>query len=74
MTASTIRTVPTLGQRLRRLVLRTRIALLRTQISLLEDEREHYSSLGWTGPVYLRNSYAMQLQLMVRARDLEGRL
>lgn len=56
------------------LVLRTRIAALRLQCTCLEDEREHYRALGWTGPIYLRNSYAQQRQLMTRVRELEGRL
>lgn len=70
----TIRTAPTLAQRLRRLVTLARIALLRFEIDCLVDEREHYRALGMLGPRYMLESYARQLQLIARVRELESSL
>lgn len=74
MTCRPLRTSPTLGQRLTRLLTLARVRLLRFHIDCLVDEREHYRALGWTGPVYMRESYAMQRQLMTRLRALEAGL
>jgi hypothetical protein len=74
MTARTLRTSPTLGQRLRRLVTLARVSLLRFEIACLADEREHYRALGMVGPVYLRESYSRQRQLMGQVRELEAGL
>jgi len=74
MTTRTLRTSPTLAQRLRRLVTRVRLRVLRLHLTCLVDEREHYTALGWTGPVYLRESYAMQRRLMTQIRELEANL
>lgn len=74
MTARTLRTSPTLAQRLRRLVALVRIALLRFEIRCLVDEREHYRALGWTGPRYMMESYARQLDLIARISELERSL
>lgn len=74
MTARTHRTAPTLAQRLRRLVTLARIGIRRFHIDGLVDEREHYRALGWTGPVYMRESYAAQRRLMTEIRQLEASL
>lgn len=74
MTARTLRTTPTLAQRLRRLLTLARLVLLRFEIDCLVDEREHYRGLGWTGPTYMRESYSRQRVLMARVRELEASL
>ena len=43
-------------------------------LDCLVDEREYYHGLGWTGPIYMRESYAQQSVLMTRIRALEGLL
>jgi len=53
---------------------RVRLRVLRLHLTCLVDEREHYTALGWTGPVYLRESYAMQRRLMTQIRELEASL
>lgn len=59
---------------LHRLIVRTRLALLRFHLDCLVDEREYYLGLGWTGPIYMRESYAQQRVLMTRIRALEEQL
>lgn len=47
------------------------IARVQWQLDCLTSEREHYQSLGWVGPVYLRESYAQQIKLMERIKRLQ---
>lgn len=47
------------------------IARVQWQIGCLTSEREHYQSLGWVGPIYLRESYAQQIRLMQRIRKIQ---
>lgn len=63
--ADTTATPPSLWRRLL-------IARARWQLACLTNEREHYQSLGWVGPIYLRESYAQQRQLMARIRELQA--
>ena len=55
-------------------VRRAHLALLRFHLDCLVDEREYYLGLGWTGPIYMRESLAQQRVLMTRIRILEGQL
>lgn len=55
---------------LRQLVLRPRLALLRWQLDCVRDELERYDELGWASPVYLRNCFQQELELMARIREL----
>lgn len=57
-------TAPARAGALRRVVTHLRVALLRWHIVCLTAERDHYAGLGWVGPIYLRESYAQQRQLM----------
>lgn len=69
MTARVIPTRPGLRYCLLRAL---RLAFYRWELSCLRDEREHYTSLGWVGPVYMRNSLQKELQLVARIRLLES--
>lgn len=53
------------------LVTRVRIALIRHEIECLAAEREQYQRAGCVGPIYLRESYAQQLRLIGRIKQLE---
>ena len=55
---------------LRLLVLRPRLALLRWQLDCMRDERERYDELGWASPVFLRNCFQQEMELMARIREL----
>lgn len=55
----------------RRLLKGTRARLLRWHLACLRDERALYTEAGMVGPVYLRNSREMELQLLARLRELE---
>lgn len=68
MTARVIPTRPGLRRCLWRSI---RLAWLRWHLECLRDERDHYASLGWAGPVYMRNSLQQELQLMARIRKLD---
>lgn len=68
----TARVIPTRPGVARCLVRALHVAVLRWELACLRDEREHYSSLGWTGPVYMRNSLQKELQLLARIRLLEA--
>jgi hypothetical protein len=68
----TARVIPTRPGVARCLVRAVHLAVLRWELSCLRDEREHYDSLGWVGPVYMRNSLQKELQLMARIRQLES--
>lgn len=53
-----------------RVITAARLALLRWQLDCLRDERERYDSLGWAGPVYLRNCDWQELELLRAIRRL----
>lgn len=74
MTTRLIHTRHGLLFRLRRLVVCVRIRYLRWCVSCVRGEREDYASMGLIGPVYLRNSWAHEMQLMARIRELEGKV
>lgn len=69
MSARVIPTRPSIAASVLRSV---RLAMLRWELSCLRDEREHYDSLGWAGPIYMRNSLQIELQLRARIRMLEA--
>lgn len=68
----TARVIPTRPGLRRCLVRSIRLAWLRWNLECLRDEREHYSSLGWAGPIYMRNSFQQELQLRARIRSLDS--
>lgn len=48
-----------------------RLWFIRWNLQCLRDERDYYTALGLTGPVYMRNSFAEDRRLMARIRQLE---
>jgi hypothetical protein len=48
-----------------------RLAFLRWHLRCLRDERDHYTALGMTGAVYMRNSLQEDLRLRRAIRELE---
>lgn len=55
-------------------VLKTRLALAHWNLACVVDERLNYAGIDCIGPMYLRNSFGQQRQLMTQIRELEARL
>lgn len=66
-----IPTRPALRLRIRRFLVLLRCRVLLGQAACIRAEREFYEDAGAVGPIYRRNSFEQELQLLAQVRELK---